>query len=87
MTAQIALKLPDELLSRIDALVAAGRFESRSHVVRAGLDVIILNEKRRTIDEAYRAGYAAHPDTPEEIAEATRLSIASIEEEPWERWW
>jgi Arc/MetJ-type ribon-helix-helix transcriptional regulator len=87
MTSQIALKLPDEILARIDELVGAGRFESRSHVVRAGIDVIIVHEQRRSIDEAYRNGYLANPDTPEEIAEAMRLSIASIEEEPWERWW
>jgi Arc/MetJ-type ribon-helix-helix transcriptional regulator len=87
MTAQIALKLPDGLLARIDALVAAGRFDSRSHVVRAGLDVIIVTEERRSIDEAYRTGYGAYPETDEEREEAMQLGLAAIAEEPWERWW
>jgi hypothetical protein len=41
----------------------------------------------REIDRMYAEGYAAHPETAEELADAERLAIDSIDEEPWERWW
>lgn len=34
--------------------------------------------------ERYRIALAREPETPDEIAEAERLAIESIEEEPWE---
>ncbi|MFN0026017.1 MAG: ribbon-helix-helix domain-containing protein [Acidimicrobiales bacterium] len=62
MTRQVALKLPDELLDRLDALVAGGRFESRSHAIRGGLELVVEQEARRMIDEAFRIGFAALPE-------------------------
>ncbi len=27
------------------------------------------------------------PETDDEVAEATRLAVNALDEEPWERWW
>ncbi len=87
MTIQIAVKLPDEIVARIDELVERGVFASRSAVVRRGLEAVVAAETRRAIDAAFAEGFRRMPETDEELREATRLSIESIEEEPWEKWW
>jgi Arc/MetJ-type ribon-helix-helix transcriptional regulator len=87
MTTQIAVKLPDDLVAAADRLVAEGAFRSRSDVVRRGVEVIVRAGQRRAVDEAYLAGYAAVPDTDQELAEAARLASAAIHDEPWEPWW
>lgn len=87
MTKQIAVKLPDELLGAVDELVGRGAFDSRSHAIRSGLQAVIANRRRQDLNRQYREAFARHPETAEELAEAERLSVRSIEEEPWDRWW
>lgn len=87
MTKQIAVKLPDRLVREVDALVGAGNFSSRSQAVRYALEGLVLSDRRRAIDEAFARGFAEHPETSEELSDATRLAIESIEDEPWEKWW
>ncbi len=84
---QIALKLSDELLSEVDLLVQTGSYPSRSEAIRAALRGLVRRERSHTIDSAFAAGFAAHPETDEELADATRLAVESILEEPWEPWW
>lgn len=87
MTVQIAVKLPDDLLNELDNLVRAGAFASRSQAVRAGVEAVISGQHRRLLAEKFREGFAKLPDTPQEIADSTRLAVDAIHEEPWERWW
>jgi Arc/MetJ-type ribon-helix-helix transcriptional regulator len=87
MTIQIAVKLPDELVHEIDRLVAGGAFDSRSHAIRSGLVSLVAGRRREEIGREYREAMGRLPETDDEMAEATRLAIASIDEEPWERWW
>jgi len=87
MTKQIAVKLPDQLLGEVDRLVGRGSFASRSEAIRTGLETVVAAGRREEIDRQYRDGYARLPETPEEMADATRLAVESIHEEPWERWW
>ena len=87
MTKQIAVKLPDELVGELDRLIDAGWFESRSHAVRSGLEAAVAAQRGRELDQRYRAAFDRQPETPEEIAEAQRLGVEAISEEPWERWW
>jgi Arc/MetJ-type ribon-helix-helix transcriptional regulator len=87
MTIQIAVKLPDEIVARIDELVAQGAFPSRSAVVRRGLEAIVAAHKGRAIDRAYEEAYRRFPETDAELREAARLAIESIDEEPWAKWW
>lgn len=87
MTIQIAVKLPDELVREIDRLVDGGTFDSRSQAVRSGLEAIVASRRRQEVDRRYEEAMARFPETNEEVAEATRLAVNAIDEEPWERWW
>ena len=87
MTTQIAVKLPDEVVHAIDHLVTTGRFASRSDAVRRGLDHVVREANAERIDRAFADGFARFPEHPEELADAERLAIESIEDEPWEKWW
>jgi Arc/MetJ-type ribon-helix-helix transcriptional regulator len=61
MTKQIALRIPEATLAAIDAAVADGRFPNRTAAVLAGIDALLSEDRERTIDEAYRRAYGAHP--------------------------
>lgn len=87
MTKQIAVKLPDELVSALDQLIEHGAFASRSHAVRSGLETMINARRREELDRRYRDAAAQLPETREEIADAARLAVEAINDEPWERWW
>lgn len=87
MATQIAVKLPEALLGELDRLVRDGCFESRSQGVRRGIEAVVESHRRGVIDRGYAEAYARFPETDAEMAEATRLAIESINEEPWERWW
>lgn len=87
MTTQLAVKLPEELLSRLDRLVGQGRFASRSDAVRYGISTMVRDAEREAIDDAFTVGFARHPDDDEVLAEAERLATEAIIDEPWERWW
>jgi Arc/MetJ-type ribon-helix-helix transcriptional regulator len=87
MTPQIAVKLPEELLEAVDGLVEAGRFDSRSEAVRAGLGILVRRSERQRIDRAFAEGFERVPDSPEELESARRLGVEAIEDEPWEPWW
>lgn len=87
MTIQIAVKLPDELLGEVDLLVEQGTFASRSQAVRTGLDSLVTVHRRAEADRRYREAAARHPESAKELAEARRLAVDSIRDEPWERWW
>lgn len=84
MTVQVAIRLPDALVQEVDRLVQDGTFESRSQAIRSGLEAIIAGRRRQELDRRYAEGL---PETDDELAEATRLAIESIHDEPWERWW
>lgn len=87
MTIQIAVKLPDRLVNEIDRLVDGGAFDSRSQAIRSGLEAMVADRHRQEVDRRYAEAMARHPETNEEMADATRLAIDAIHEEPWERWW
>lgn len=87
MTVQIAVKLPDTLADQLDRLVKNGTFSSRSEALRTGLESILAARERDRLRERYRAGLERHPETQKEVADANRLAVESIEDEPWERWW
>lgn len=87
MTIQIAVKLPDKLVAHLDELVRSGTFPSRSNGVRRALEVLLEAEERRRLDAAFADGFRRVPDDGPELAEATRLAVEAINEEPWERWW
>lgn len=87
MSKQIAVKLPERLLQHVDRKIVDGALASRADAVRRGLGLLLRELERERVAQAYRDGYARTPETAQELDEARRLGIASIEEEPWERWW
>ncbi len=87
MTTQIAVKLPDELVGELDRLVEAGAFDSRSQAVRSGLEAMVARRRRDAVDARYAESAARAPETDAELADATRLAVDAIHDEPWERWW
>lgn len=87
MTVQIAVKLPDRLADELDRFIAQGDFANRSQAMREGLEAILAARERERVGERYREALARQPETADEIADARRLAIDSIEEEPWKRWW
>jgi Arc/MetJ-type ribon-helix-helix transcriptional regulator len=59
MSVQIAVRLADQDLERLDAAIARGSFPSRAAAVRAGLVAVLRNEREEQIAEAYRKAYAS----------------------------
>jgi len=82
-TEQIAVRLPEELLGELDALVASGAYESRAAAVRAGVEAITALEHRRQIDRVIIAGYRLTPPTTVENDAAVASLRDAIAEEPW----
>ncbi len=87
MTTQIAVKLPEEIVREIDALVAQGVFPSRSAAVRRGLLAVLAAQRRAAVDRAYEEAYRRIPESEAELEEAARLAREAVREEPWEPWW
>lgn len=67
MSVQIAVRLSEEDLQRLDAAIGRGAFPSRAAAVRFGLDRLLREESEREIAEAYRRAYAGRePDEDEQ---------------------
>lgn len=82
-TEQIAVRLPEELLSELDALVASGVYGSRAAAVRAGIEAVMALERRQDTDRAILAGYRRTPPTAAEQESAVASLRNAIAEEPW----
>jgi Arc/MetJ-type ribon-helix-helix transcriptional regulator len=82
MTIQIAIRLPDEMVTGIDRLVEDGRFANRTEAVRIAVERLLADARQTDLDRAIVAGYRALPDGPAEpwVEAAAR---ALVEEEPW----
>jgi Arc/MetJ-type ribon-helix-helix transcriptional regulator len=79
---QIAVRLPKDLLAKLDELVRSGLYESRAAAVRAGLEAISEIERRRQVDLSIIEGYTRTPPTPIEEAAALESLRQAIAEEP-----
>lgn len=78
----VAMRMPDELLDQVDALIASGRFRNRTSAFRAAVEALLEEEHRREADRRYVEGYARIPaDPPDEFTEW--LADRSIESDPW----
>lgn len=82
-TEQIAVRLPEDLLTELDELVDRGVYESRAAAVRAGIEAITEVEHRREIDRAVAEGYHRIPPTTAETEAALASLREAISEEPW----
>lgn len=83
MSEQIAVRMSDELATKLSELVEGGRFVSKAEAVRTAVEELVDRERRRMIGEQIAEGYRRIPDTDEELAMATDAALLSIDEEPW----
>ncbi len=61
MTVQVPVRLTEEDVAALDRAVLEGRFANRSAALRAGLTLLLREEREREIEESYRRGYGEHP--------------------------
>lgn len=81
MSTQLAVRVTESQLKALDGYAAFRGFANRADAIRAAIAEAIKRADDEAIDRSYREGYAAHPETNEEMADAHRLARASIEEE------
>jgi Arc/MetJ-type ribon-helix-helix transcriptional regulator len=79
MSHQIAVRLSERDLARLDEAIADGRFPSRAAALREGLDSLLRDERERDIEHAYRRGYGAVPQE-EWVGEAGLAAFAAFVE-------
>ncbi|HEY7692576.1 MAG TPA: ribbon-helix-helix domain-containing protein [Gaiellaceae bacterium] len=82
MSQQIAIRLPEEDLSRLDRAIARGRFPNRAAALRQALERLLRDEREREIEEAYRRGYGEQPqeEWPGEVGLAALAELVAAEE-------
>jgi Arc/MetJ-type ribon-helix-helix transcriptional regulator len=78
----VQTRLDDEELAALDRAVEAGRFANRSDALRAGLALVLREERDRQIEEAYRRGYSAAPQEPWIGETGLELLGAAVRAEP-----
>ena len=61
MSVQIAVRIPEDDLEALDDGIAPGSFASRAAAVRAALEALLRDERRRRIEEADQRGYGDAP--------------------------
>jgi Arc/MetJ-type ribon-helix-helix transcriptional regulator len=79
--AQIAVRLSDADLDRLDAAVAQGRYPTRAAAVRAGVERLLRDEREHEISEQYRRAYGAQPQDESTGRAGVALMAAWVERE------
>jgi len=72
------VRLTESDLAALDAAIAGGRFANRSEALRAGLELVLREEREREIEDAYRRGYGKHPQE-EWIGEVGLAALAALD--------
>lgn len=76
----ITVRLPDDLLTKLDAAIKAGHFSSRAEAIKSGLAITIKQARDTAIVEEFREAYSTFPPNDEdaEIGRAGLLAGAAI---------
>ena len=83
MSQMITVRMSQDRVERVDALVASGAYRTRAEVVRAAVDDLLRLEEERAIDRAIVEGYTRMPQTEDELAWGEAAARRSIADEPW----
>lgn len=83
MSKMITVRMPDERVARIDELVEAESFESRTSFIVEAINRLVEDLEEREIDRKIVEGYTRFPQTEEEQRWAEESARRSIAEEPW----
>lgn len=81
--AQLVTRLDDQLVAKVDRLVADGVVANRSEAVRLGLERLVDQHRRSRIGAQIADAYRHQPQTDEELAGLDAATRALVEEEPW----
>lgn len=82
MTTQLAVRLSEETVKRLDELIRGGSFTNRTEAIRAAIDGLIAEIARGEIERAIVAGYRRTPDAPSDPwLDAATTALVSAE--PW----
>ncbi len=81
--AQLVARLEDGLADRVDSLVVAGVFASRSEAVRRALEQLVDQLERERIGREIVEAYRRMPQTEEELAWADESLERMLAEESW----
>ena len=87
MSTQLAVRMSDEQLADLDWIVVHLRLDSRAEAIREAIERATSELRRREIDRQYVEFYSSYEETEEERAESEARTAASIDEEPWQKWW
>jgi Arc/MetJ-type ribon-helix-helix transcriptional regulator len=74
---QIAVRLTEQELRRLDGAVAEGAFASRAEAVRAGLRLLERDLREGRIAASYRAAYATPLTEDEQAVLDAALALAA----------
>ncbi len=80
-TTQIAVRIPDALLARLDALVEDGHFENRAEAVRRSLERLVIDVEADRVSAAIVAGYLRHPVSWGDLDRARDWGTAGVLDE------
>ena len=83
MSKMITVRMPDDRVARIDALVASGSHPTRASLVIEAIDRLVAQIESDRIDREIVEGYTRIPPTAEEMARAEESGRRSIADEPW----
>jgi Arc/MetJ-type ribon-helix-helix transcriptional regulator len=83
MSIQIAVRIPTRLAEQLQALVGAGRFETKAEAVRTALDALVEAEHRADVGRRIVEGYRRVPQEEGDVSAAADAASRSIDEEPW----
>ena len=83
MSKQIEVRIPNALAKALDDLVSEGMFETKAQAIRAALQTLVDQERRRRMGELIADGYRRIPQDEDQVEPARRAAIRSIEQEPW----
>ena len=64
MSEQVAVRIPEGELRKLDAVVESGLYQSRAAAIRAGIHLLLRLELEREIADEYRRAYGG--DAPQE---------------------
>lgn len=78
----ITVRMPDDRVAAIDALVESGR-ASRAAVIIEAIDKLLGQLESERIDREIVEGYTRIPPTDEELEWAEWSTLESLREEPW----
>jgi Arc/MetJ-type ribon-helix-helix transcriptional regulator len=79
----ITVRMSQDRVKRVDALIASGAFSTRAELVREAVDRLLSAEEQAAIDRAIVEGYTRMPQTEEELRWAEAAARRSVAAEPW----